>query len=245
VLLFDLDDTLLDGTRLTEEAYGSLFRLRESGLRLVAVTGRPSGWAEVLVRQWPIDGVIAENGAIAWRSSSGRVELQDPRAAVRAEVRLELRRVVERISSELPELCPADDVHARLTDFTFDVGEHERAPDAVVRRAESLARSLGARTVRSSVHLHVSLDGADKASGAVRFLGRNLGLDPGLCRHVAGFVGDSENDAACFAAFATTFAVANLRGRPTVSPRYVTRAPRGAGFAELTRTLVHLRGNQW
>ena len=63
--LFDLDDTLLDHGRLTEAAYASLFRLRESGLCLLAVTGRPSGWGEVIVRQWPIDGAVTENGAVA------------------------------------------------------------------------------------------------------------------------------------------------------------------------------------
>jgi HAD superfamily hydrolase (TIGR01484 family) len=241
VLLFDLDDTLLDGTRLGEHAYSSLFRLRETGLGLLAVTGRPAGWGEVLARQWPVLGVIAENGAVAWSSVGERVTLQDPRGAHRASIRARLAEVVARISEELPDLRPADDVHARLTDFTFDIGEHERVDDARVERAVSVARSLGARTVRSSVHLHVSLDGADKASGAVRFLEQHLGLDPGRARHAAAFVGDSENDAACFAAFATTFGVGNLRGRPTVRPAFLAQAARGEGFAEIARALVALR----
>ena len=63
VLLFDLDDTFLDGTRLGEAAFRSLALLRESGLALVAVTGRPSGWGEVIARQWPIDAAVTENGA--------------------------------------------------------------------------------------------------------------------------------------------------------------------------------------
>jgi hypothetical protein len=55
-----------------------------------------------------------------------------------------------------------------------------------------------------------------------------------------GFVGDSPNDSACFAAFRTTFGVANVRDyvcRLTVPPRFVTLADRGAGFAELARAL--------
>lgn len=43
-VLFDLDDTLLSHGVLTEEAYSALWLLRRHGLRLVAVTGRPSGW---------------------------------------------------------------------------------------------------------------------------------------------------------------------------------------------------------
>ena len=50
-VIFDLDDTVLDHGALTEIAYGALFRLREAGLRLVACTGRPAGWGEVLARQ--------------------------------------------------------------------------------------------------------------------------------------------------------------------------------------------------
>ena len=64
-IFFDLDDTLLTRGVLERGAYGALWDLHASGLRLVAVTGRPSGWAEIFVRQWPIDGAVAENGAVA------------------------------------------------------------------------------------------------------------------------------------------------------------------------------------
>ena len=57
-LLFDLDDTLLDEGQLSEAAYSALFRLRESQLLLVAVTGRPAAWGELVARQWPVDGVV-------------------------------------------------------------------------------------------------------------------------------------------------------------------------------------------
>src|SRR5271165_1632104 len=63
-LLFDLDDTLLTHGLLSRAAYDALWSLRDAGLRLVAVTGRPCGWGEVLARQWPVDGCVTENGAI-------------------------------------------------------------------------------------------------------------------------------------------------------------------------------------
>jgi FMN phosphatase YigB (HAD superfamily) len=52
-VLFDLDDTLLSHGVLELAAYEALWRLYDAGLALVAVTGRPVGWADVLVRQWP------------------------------------------------------------------------------------------------------------------------------------------------------------------------------------------------
>jgi hydroxymethylpyrimidine pyrophosphatase-like HAD family hydrolase len=92
------------------------------------------------------------------------------------------------------------------------------------------------------VHLHLTFDGDDKASGVVRTVRLLWGTDPTLLRFRYAFIGDSENDAACFAAFRTTIGVKNLSGRPTVGPRFVTSAARGRGFAEAAAHLVALRG---
>jgi hypothetical protein len=240
-LLFDLDDTLLDGTTLTEAAYSSLFRLRESGLALVAVTGRPSGWGEVIARQWPIDGAVTENGAVACHLQGGKLELSDFAGPRRAERRARLDVIVRAVFERFPDLRASDDVSARRSDFTFDIGEHERVPRAVVDEARAFVRGLGARTTTSSVHLHVTLDGLDKAAGAVRFLGARFGWDFTESTSVSAFIGDSENDAACFGAFRTTFAVHNFRARLTVPPRFVTRGERGTGFAEAASVLVARR----
>src|ERR1700689_3226812 len=63
-LLFDLDDTLLTHGLLTRAAFDALWDLHDAKIKLVAVTGRPSGWGEVIARQWPIDGAVTENGAV-------------------------------------------------------------------------------------------------------------------------------------------------------------------------------------
>jgi hydroxymethylpyrimidine pyrophosphatase-like HAD family hydrolase len=91
------------------------------------------------------------------------------------------------------------------------------------------------------VHLHVTFDYADKASGAVRVLAADSGLDATAVRHAFAYLGDSENDAACFAAFAVSIGVANLRGRATLRPRYVTSQPMGAGVVEAARVILAKR----
>ncbi len=240
--LFDLDDTLLDHGRLTERAYAALFRLKESGLVLVAVTGRPSGWGEVLARQWPVDGVVAENGAITCARNDGHVDVIDFAGTERASRARHLGAIVGELRDRFPTLRPTDDMAARRADFTFDIGERERVTDDVIAAACSFASARGARTSTSSVHLHVTLDGLDKASGVARFLSERFGFDETALLHHAAFIGDSENDEACFSAFHTTIAVANLRGRPTVAPRYVTKGERGTGFAEAAGTVVARRG---
>jgi hypothetical protein len=240
-LLFDLDDTLLDGTRLGEHAYSSLFRLREAGLVLVGVTGRPSGWAEVLARQWPVDGMVSENGAVGCNVVNDKLRLVDFAADERDERRARLGAIAAEIQSRFPELRRSDDSSARRTDVAFDIGEHERVPAERVAVVRAAATSLGARTITSSVHLHLSLDGANKASGATRFLATRFGWDTTASLSRLAFIGDSENDEACFSAFHTTIGVRNFRGRPTVPPRYITREPRGAGFAEAAALILSRR----
>lgn len=244
-VVFDLDDTVLDHGKLGEAAYRALFRLRAAGLELVASTGRSAGFAEVVARRWPVAAAIAENGALAWLASDGgAVELVDsasPRE--RDESTRRLREVVASIRERYPELPLADDNRGRISDATFDIGEHHRAPPGLVAAAVAHARSLGARSFTSSIHMHVTFDAFDKASGYVR-LAMDRGLDPVRALGRAAFVGDSSNDAPAFAAFRLTFGVANVRpflSKLTVPPGFVADAPMGEGFARIAQALVHAR----
>jgi HAD superfamily hydrolase (TIGR01484 family) len=238
-LLFDLDDTLLDHAKLTEAAYSSLFRLREAGFESYAVTGRPAGWAAVIARQWPIDGAVAENGALAYVADARGLHTLDPvEGAERGRRQAALAALVAEVRAEFPELVPADDVPLRRTDFTFDIGEHERVPRERVARVKAFAEARGASTLASSVHLHLSFDREDKASGAVRLIRSLRGLDPSSILTRYAFIGDSENDASCFAAFHASIGVHNLSGRPTLTPRYITTRERGAGFVEAVTALL-------
>lgn len=241
-VLFDLDDTVLDAGKLTEAAYGSLFRLREAGLLLIAVTGRPATWAELVARQWPVHAALAENGPLAFFEEDERLHRLDSASLeLRSERAARLAALVETLRRELPELRPADDVNGRVTDYAFDVNEHHRADEAVIARAIELGHGAGASSFRSSIHLHFTFDRHDKASGALHFLRTRYGMDPTRARRTFAFVGDSENDAPGFAAFRTTIGVANLRGRPSLLPRFVTGSARGAGFAEAAQRIVALR----
>lgn len=248
-LIFDLDDTVLDHGELREVAYRALFRLRESGLNLVACTGRPAGWGEVICRQWPIDAIVTENGAVAFVASHGetgrRLEVADelPPEARRAR-RADLLKLAEELVERFPSAGLADDNDARRSDVTLDVGEHRRVDPADVRAIRALCRDRGVRTLVSSIHLHLSLEADDKASGTVRLLCRRFGEDATGARLRWAFAGDSTNDAAAFAAFSTTFGVhnvlAHVRGL-TIPPRYVAPSRMGQGFADVAARLCSLR----
>lgn len=249
-VVFDLDDTVLDHGALGEAAYGALFRMREAGLKLVACTGRPAGWGEVIQRQWPIDAIVTENGAVAFLSGPGSggarpLIVVDPlgRAERRAR-REELLRLADEITARFPATALADDNDARRADVTLDIGEHRRVAAEDVRAIRTLARDRGVRTFASSIHLHLTHEPDDKATGTIRILVERFGEDATSALSRWAFVGDSANDAAAFAAFRLTFGVANvaahMRGM-TVPPRYVAAARMGRGFAEIAAKIVALR----
>jgi len=242
-VLFDLDDTVLDAGRLTREALGSLYDLHDAGLILAGVTGRPASWGQVLTRQWPVSGMITENGIIALSKEGNRIRVLDRASAEeRRDRRDRLDQLVSDLRHQFPELLPSDDVSGRLADFSFDIAESRIVEPAIVRAASEVARGRGARVVQSSIQLHISYDGDDKASGAVRFLGQIHGVDATRARYRFAFVGDSENDASCFAAFEHSFGVANLRGRPSLLPRYKAEGHTAFGFTEIARALLATRG---
>jgi hypothetical protein len=238
-LAFDLDDTLLDHGKLLPHALDALYRLKEAGFELFAVTGRPASWGAVVTHQWPVHGAVTENGAIAFSKADGRVRCIDGASARERENRQRaLARIVAELGVRHPELAPADDVAGRISDYTFDIGENVKLAAAYVRRVKQSAEALGAAVTTSSVHLHVSLDRADKASGLLRLTQSVFGVDPTLALSRYAFIGDSENDAACFSAFRVTIGVANLSGRMTVPPRFVTSGARAEGFVEAANLLL-------
>jgi HAD superfamily hydrolase (TIGR01484 family) len=61
----DIDDTLTTHGAITADALQALHALKAAGLHVIAITGRPVGWSEPFATQWPVDAIVAENGAVA------------------------------------------------------------------------------------------------------------------------------------------------------------------------------------
>jgi hypothetical protein len=186
--------------------------------------------------------MLTENGIIALVPRKGRVELVDRVSPGERRARREqLAELVRELRSSFPELEPSDDVAGRFADYSFDIAEACSVPEPTVLAVADLARERGARVVRSSIQLHVCFDSDDKASGVVRLLALEHGIDPSAATQRVAFVGDSENDASCFAAFSNSFGVANLAGRPSLLPCYRARLARSAGFVEIADALLAAR----
>lgn len=245
-VVFDVDDTVTRDGRLERDAFDAMWRLRDAGLRLVAVTGRPLGWCDVLARMWPVDVAVGENGAgWVWVDASHRLRhgyFAD--AEARKEHAERLARVRERVGRELPAVAPTGDLWARRCEIAFDVGEEVTLDRAIVAQLVACIEAEGARSMVSTVHAHAIPGPWDKAQGVVRAAREALAVDLTARRDRWVFIGDSGNDAAAFAWFEHTVGVANVRAsldRLPTPPVWVTEADRGSGFAELADRILHAR----
>ena len=244
-LVFDIDDTVTRDGVLEAAAFVALHALHRAGFQLVAVTGRPLGWTDVLARMWPVTIAVGENGAgWAWRDGVVVREGYFADAAERAEHARLVEAIRREVATRMPHVRLANDRGARRCDLAFDVGEEARLPPADIEALVALIEAHGIRSTVSTVHAHATPGDWDKARGVRKAVREVIGRD--LDREVERwvFVGDSGNDAPAFSYFPLSVGVANVRGqlhRLPTPPRYVTDAGYGQGFAELADHLCHAR----
>ena len=244
----DIDDTLTTEGAITADALGALGRLRSAGIHVIAITGRPVGWSEPFALQWPVDAIVAENGAVALvrqaGARSGLVKRYQQDEAVRRANYARLQRAAQRILREVPGAVLARDSAGRETDIAVDHSEFARLPPGYVAQVVQLMHDEGMNATVSSIHINGWYGEHDKLSGA-RWIVRALfgrELDAEFDRWV--YVGDSPNDVLMFERFPHSVGVANIRrfeAELTHPPRYITQAERGAGFAEVAQAILAAR----
>lgn len=246
-VLMDIDDTLTRDGKLLACSYQALWDLKDAGLRIIPITGRPAGWCSLIAREWPVDGVVGENGALAFWEQRGAGERPSLRQLFhRVAVKNShpaLERVRERAIAAVPGLRVAKDQFARLFDLALDFAEEEPVlPLSAAERVRAIALEEGARAKVSSIHVNVWMGDYDKLSMAQTFLSERLGWDRGTGMAEALFIGDSPNDEPMFAAFPLSCAVANIR-RYHIShlPAFVSTLECGEGFTEIVRVILSRR----
>lgn len=243
-VLADIDDTLTTHGRLTPEVLAALHALGAAGLTLIAVTGRPTYWAQPLLRLCALDAVIAENGASAfWLDAQGVQQSmfyadEETRHAQRAE----LLAFAICMRTRFPQVPLAEDAAQRVGDLAFDIGETiaPLAPD-MVEQVLAFMREQGFHATASSIHAHASLAPFSKQATCKQVLERVFGIDDATARRTFAFIGDSGNDASMFAHYPHTVGVANVAGfldRLPRAPAYLTRQAYGAGFVEFAAALL-------
>jgi HAD superfamily hydrolase (TIGR01484 family) len=242
-LLFDIDDTLTTGGRLTAGAYGALERLQHAGKRVIAVTGRPAGWCDHIARMWPVDAVVGENGAFYFAFAEGSLEKRfQEDAAARAAKRERLEAIAKTILAAVPGCAIASDQPYRETDLAIDYCED--VPPLSLEAAERIAalmRRAGLTARVSSIHVNGWFGAYDKLAMTRQLFAERFGLDLDAANREVVFVGDSPNDAPMFGFFEKSVGVANVRrfkAQLAAAPKYVTQRTSGAGFEELVYHLL-------
>jgi HAD superfamily hydrolase (TIGR01484 family) len=245
-VLFDIDDTITEGGLLPEESYSALWSLRRAGLSAVPVTGRPAGWCDLIARQWPVAGVVGENGAFAFYMKDGHLErLFHPAAPDPKSSRERLMRLGEEAMRRVTGLRLAKDQPYRLFDVALDFAEESPflpLEDAI--RVKDICEASGARAKVSSIHVNAWFGDYDKLSMSEIFLSSILGCDPILFSRAVIFFGDSPNDEPMFQRFELSCGVANIRLFDEMlryPPAFVTEKPYGGGFAEACEYILACR----
>lgn len=239
----DIDDTLTEDGRLLPEAYTALWRLQNAGIHVVPVTGRPAGWCELIARQWPVSGVIGENGGFYFRYHE-RTMLRHFafNAHTRADNQKKLDRIRAEILTAIPGAAVASDQFCRMMDLAIDYCEDVTpVPPAQVDKIVSIFKKHGAQAKISSIHVNGWFGDYDKLSMCHVFCKREFDLDLIQQNATAAFVGDSANDEPMFEFFENTFGVANIRKFEKSMqhlPRYIASLNGGHGFAEITEVLL-------
>lgn len=239
----DIDDTLTTEGAITSDALQALADLKSAGLHVVPITGRPVSWSEPFAQSWPVDAIVAENGAVGLQHSTtqGLRKLYQQDARTRQANFTRMQVVLDQIEKEVTGARRSQDSAGRETDIAIDHSEFTHLPQHAIDEVVRVMQGAGMTATVSSIHINGWFGTHSKLTGA-RWIVRKLwgrDLDTEIDRWV--YVGDSTNDQVMFEHFPHSVGVANIRrfeALLTHPPRYITPSERGAGFAEMTRHLL-------
>ncbi|NKE69273.1 HAD-IIB family hydrolase [Candidatus Manganitrophus noduliformans] len=213
-LATDYDGTLATEGRVDEATLAALERLRNSGRRLILVTGRE---LDELLQVFPqvdlFESVVAENGALLYRPATREIKLLAEAPPARFAETLRARGV-----------GPLSVGRVIVATWT----PHETAVLETIREL-----GLELQVIFNKGAVMVLPSGVNKATGLAAAL-EALGLSP----HNTVGVGDAENDHAFLHLCEASVAVANALPSLKEQADWVTQGSRGAGVTELIDHLL-------
>ena len=239
----DIDDTLTTDGAITPDTFQALQDLKAAGLMVIPITGRPVGWSIPFASTWPVNAMVAENGAVALlhdatQNQVRKIYQQD--LVTRTHNFQEMQRIAQRVLNEIPGTVMAQDSLGRETDIAFDHSEFHHLSQEQIQQVLTLLQQEGMTATVSSIHINAWFGDHNKWHGAQWILKELTGrvLKQEINQWV--YVGDSTNDQVMFEHFTHSVGVANIKRFEKELkhlPKYITEQERGAGFAEVVRLL--------
>ena len=252
----DIDDTLTTDGAITPDALAALGNLKARGLSVIAITGRPVGWSEPFAASWPLDAIVAENGAVLLQKPHTNdllpnefgceqlLKSYQQSDALRHRNYALMQQISQRVLHDVPGTLLAQDSAGRETDMAIDHSEFTHLPPEKIAQVVAIMQAEGMNATVSSIHINGWFGSHNKLTGACWAVRKLFGRD--LMAEISNwtYVGDSTNDQLMFAAFPDSIGVANVRrfeaqlALKDGLPRYITVGERGAGFAEVSRAVL-------
>lgn len=247
-VFFDIDDTFSLNSKILPQAYQALWDLKDAGIRLVPITGRPAGWCDHIARMWPVDAIVGENGAFFFWCDPQTGAFQtfyNDNQQVRAEKRRQLNRIKDDILSSIPGTGIASDQNYREADLAIDFCEDvpPLGKDKIQEICNIFIRH-GAVCKISSIHVNGWFGRYSKIEMTRKMAAHlwKVDLEQEKERYV--FCGDSPNDEPMFKFFPISVGVNNVldfEADLTDKPAYITKGKGGIGFAEMANHILRNR----
>jgi len=233
-VLCDIDDTITNNGKLMPEAYSAMWKLHRAGYHVIPVTGRPAGWCDLIIREWPVDAVVGENGAFVYYFQDSQFKTFIHPEVATSEIHRQLDAVKTACIEQVPGCRVTKDQPFRQYDLAIDFNEDSpHLGLEAAQKIKDICISMGAEAKISSIHVNVWYGKYDKLKMARLFLQKILGESD--IQNSIIFFGDSPNDEPMFTYFPNSCGVANVVpfiDQMKCLPKYVTMLEGGFGFSE-------------
>lgn len=234
IVVSDVDDTITKRGKLYPDALRTLWLLKRSGAMVVLLTGGSAGWADAYIRQWPVDAVIAESGALILAHGKGGKILYSKNPALDPDAKEKKDKLIRYTAG----LAFSSDQYARQYDIAY---EKSALQDYERRTLANYVKAMGGVWRESSIHINVSFGHFDKHTSLSYFMDSLYSIDSERLKHEGIYFGDSLNDSDMFAYMPLSVgmhSVEDMRSSFPVLPRYITNGYGGDGFVEAAKALV-------
>ncbi|MDY0289745.1 MAG: HAD-IIB family hydrolase [Sphaerochaeta sp.] len=246
-VLTDVDDTITTRGKLRPEGLAALWKLHDSGLKVICVTGGSAGWGDTYLRQWPVEAVLSESGAVCLYREDGVIRQYVHPSIKKEGYKQRVQELIAKVLSLVPEAKISSDQFARIYDIAFDHGsEPPFLHKDKIAKVVDICQSLGAGTAVSSIHVNAWFGEFDKRRGTEAFFRDVLGLQGAILQEICCYCGDAPNDQVMFSHFPLSFGVGNIRKHTQGMhdlPRYIAKSDGGAGFFEIAEALLRCKVN--
>lgn len=233
IVVSDVDDTITKNGKLYPNALQSLWKLKRMGKMIILLTGGSAGWSDVYIRQWPVDAVIAESGAVILAHGKGGNivykfnPMIDPLFQKKKESLMKLT----------AGLQLSTDQYARMYDIAYD--KKNLSPQEM-KTLKGMIAAAGGRWSESSIHINVSFGSFNKRSSLIFFLDALYDIKGERIKEHGVYLGDSLNDEDLFGFMPLSIgmhSVEDNREAFTRLPKYITSGYGGDGFSEFVKSL--------